>query len=528
MNVVTEVISSPNIVFWGVIILAVVSTAIIVWRPKLALPIIFGWIAIIDLLKRLLWYDPDQHVPSLIYQLVLVIPDALLIIATLRAAFSIWVARTWHFKPRLVDALVGLFFIWSVVNIFNPKLDSLYLGLVGFRGANLYILTYFLARSIQPDNLRTLLRQLALVIAVATVFAVLYTLLQLQVGLLPFEVRWLRSGETVVANQDQVQGLFGTFRPFSTFSNHEQLGWWLGASIGFLSPLIGSVWMYILIAAPAAFITIRTLSRSSWTFTVVSLALVLLLSLITRARQQTARSVIILAVLAVSFAIWTQLGASSDVLDELDVAGEGPGRTIVEDVRANVGASSEGSFAARAMLVGTLEWRVYTLQALIGDPSWRTLLGNGMGSMWYAARFNLEGAIIPTSPEVRTLGVFNLPPGKRILSHIGLVDYIYELGVVGGVLFLTASVTAVISAWKRLRAASQPFARTIGFSFVAIVVAALLVNSTFANTLPNARSVAVVFWGLLGLAVTISLNTEAFAAVQSLSDTATSERVHPK
>ncbi|MCA9907701.1 MAG: hypothetical protein KC519_03565, partial [Anaerolineae bacterium] len=236
MNVATEVISSPNIAFWVVIILAVVSTGIIVWRPKLALPIIFGWIAIIDLVKRLLWYDPDQNVPSVIYQLVLVIPDVLLIIATLRVAFSLWVARTLSFKPRLVDGLVGLFFIWSVLNIFNPKLDSLYLGLVGFRAANLYILTYFLARALQPDNLRTLLRQLTIVIAVGTLLAVLYTLLQLQVGLLPFEIRWLRSGETVVANQDQVQGLFGTFRPFSTFSNHEQLGWWLGASIAFLSP----------------------------------------------------------------------------------------------------------------------------------------------------------------------------------------------------------------------------------------------------------------------------------------------------
>ncbi|MCA9904634.1 MAG: hypothetical protein KC547_12335 [Anaerolineae bacterium] len=202
-------------------------------------------------------------------------------------------------------------------------------------------------------------------------------------------------------------------------------------------------------------------------------------------------------------------------IDELDTVIDGPGRTteVIESTEMD-------SFVARATTVGTLEWRVFTIQALLGDPSWRTLLGNGMGSMWYAARFNIEGAILPTSEEVRASGALNLPPGKRILSHIGLVDYVYELGIVGVLIFLAASVIAILNAWRRLHATVQPLARNIGFSFIAIVLAILLVNSSFANTLPNARSVAIVYWGLLGLLVTISMHPDAFERVPSSSETA--------
>ncbi|MCL4248645.1 MAG: hypothetical protein KJ065_10925 [Anaerolineae bacterium] len=512
---VAEIISSPNVVFWVVSFFALLSVIVIIWRPALALPIIFGWIAVIDFLKRLLWYDPNQSVPSILYQLVLFIPDVLLIVATLRAAFSLWVSRTLSIKPRLADGLVALFFIWSVLNIFNPKLDSLYLGLVGFRAANLYILTYFLARSTPQNELRTLLRRLAIVIAAGTLFAVIYTFIQVQVGLHPFEIRWLSSGETVVANQDQIQGLFGTFRPISTFANHEQLGWWLGTSIVFLSALIGPTWLYLLIAAPAAFVIIRTLSRSSWAFTVVGLGIIFITSLMDRSRQTLWRSATIAAVLVISFIVWTQLGASLTAIEELDTPLAGPGRTTEVTESTDM-----ESFTARATTVGTLEWRVFTLQALLGDPSWRTLLGNGMGSMWYAARFNVEGAILATSEEVRALGVLNLPAGKRILSHIGLVDYIYELGIVGAIIFLAGSAIAIIDVWRRLRATTQPLARNIGFSFIAIVLAILLVNSSFANTLPNARSVAIVYWGLLGLSVTISMNPTALERVPSPSETA--------
>ncbi|MCC6617004.1 MAG: hypothetical protein IT320_26265 [Anaerolineae bacterium] len=514
-------------------ILGLVSFVIIMWRPKLALPVVFGWIAVVDLLKRLLWYDPNQSIPSLLYQIVLIIPDALLIAAALRTAFNVFVSRTWRFKPNLVDALVGLFLVWSVLNIFNPKLDSLYLGVVGFRSANLYILTYFLARSIPKDALPTLLRQLAIVIAAGTLLAVVYTFIQLQVGLHPFELRWLTSGETVVANQDQVQGLFGTFRPFATFSNHEQLGWWLGTAIAFLPALVGPLWLYLVIAAPAAFIIIRTLSRSSWLFTGASLGLMFLFSLFTRSWRQSARSLLIVVALAASFFAWTRLGDSlltadtSEIIDTIESTIEtnatgtatpgqprptpgAPGRTTIEDVEQQ----NADAFTARATTTGTIEWRIYTVQALIGDPSWRTLLGNGMGSMWYAARFNIEGAILPSSVEVRQVGVLGLPPGKRILSHIGLVDTVYELGIVGLTLFLAASITAIVSAARRLFAATYPQARNIGFSFVALLVAIMLVNASFANTLTNARSVAVVFWGVLGLLIAVSLNTELFAAAR--------------
>ncbi len=56
--------------------------------------------------------------------------------------------------------------------------------------------------------------------------------------------------------------------------------------------------------------------------------------------------------------------------------------------------------------------------------------------MWYAWRLNLPGAINPSEEEIHTLEPLGLPEGKRLLSHVGTVDIIYELGLTEFRLFI--------------------------------------------------------------------------------------------
>ena len=450
---------SSNIVLWISTLAAVASATLAYARFRWALPVFFVWIASADFLKRILFLGGSSTPTEFEYYWMLALPDLILAAALLRAGVDALRNRSIPFRPRFLDYLVGAFFAWSVLELLNPTFP-LIVRLAGFKSSGIYVLVYFLLRAVQQTD-KLWLRRLVPVVAATAVAASLYALYQSQFGFPSFELDWLESGLTQLGGGVQGElgvtiAWFGIVRPFSIFASHEQLGWYLSFVILLVlvqwgrRPL-GWILMTLLMITVA-----RTLSRSSWIFLGLALGVMAVGTLLAGRKVLASQAAAALLVFIGAIGLWTYSS----------------GRT-----------SAENPYLQRATVLGSYEWRIFSFQEVIAEPSWHRLLGNGIGSMWVAWRLKAPGT---------------LNPDERILSHIGTVDIVYELGIIGLLLFLGIILTAALMGLRHLKSSDLHGQQALGLLGVSVVLAVFVANSVV-TTILMFRPIAVPFWAALGI-----------------------------
>ena len=459
---------------------AAVSAVLAFLHPKTGLAILFGWIAAADLLKRLLFLGVAPGGPPASeteYFWMLVLPDLVLFALLIRAGYGVLRTRRLPFSPNAMDILVAAYFGWCLLTVLNPTFP-LSVRLAGFKWSGIYILIFFVVRE-QDSRGRDWLVPLRGVVVAGGVAAAAYGLYQAAFGFQDFEMEWLESGLTNLGGGEGGLGptisYLGIVRPFSIFASHEQLGWFLAFAMLIMltaprrSPLQWA--MIVLLDLALA----RTLSRSAWVFLAGGLGLVTVLALYSRRKKLSVEAVSVGLVFLIAVAFWSQ-------------------RPIEEQGQV------ENPYSERATTLGTYAWRIYSFEQLLQDPQWRRPFGNGIGSMWVAWRMGAEGT---------------KNPDERILSHIGSVDQIYELGWVGFLIFLAAVGTIAVKGVKRLRRLPEDSQRLliVGLS---VVLAVVLANSTVATVLMF-RPIAAPFWVALGMAAGALAQPEQGITVEPMS-----------
>jgi hypothetical protein len=437
--------------------LAGASAAIAFIRPRWGILLFFGWLAIADLLKRLIFLGTSISTPpsELEYAWILLLPDVVLLSFVVRGALTVVRTRKLPFRPSTLDLAVAAYLGLSMISLLNPTFP-IEVRLAGFKSSSIYIFLYFVVRWFGVED-RIWLRRLKTTVLWAALLAGAYGLVQATFGFQGFELRWLASGLTELAGPEEGLGLtinlFGIVRPFSVFASHEQLGWFLAfALLLMLWPVPSSRWDWAAIAF-LAFSIARTLSRSSWAFLILGLACVSGLALLTRTRRLLKPALVTGAVFVASILIWPLL---------------------LEQGQA---------FRQRAGMVGSYEWRVFSVRQLIQDPEWRRPLGNGIGSMWVAWRMDAPGTA---------------NPDERILSHLGAIDTIYELGWVGFLTFAGMLGLAAAQGLHWLR--TRPFGEVPNLLTIALgVVLGVAGANTAATTVLMFRPIAAPFWLMLGV-----------------------------
>lgn len=469
-------ITEPNPLLIALSCLALLVAITTLLRPKLTLLLYFLWVPFADLGKRLLWIPPEVTPTWTEYQIALLLPDLILLAGAIRAAYDLLMTRTVRYPPIWLDLPVGLFFLWSFLNIFNPA-STIYVGLVGFKSSVFYILIYILLRLYLAQST---LPQLRTGIIATAGLAAVYAVYQVVWGFPEFELAWLNSGLSELGGGEQGLGgtiaLFGVERPFSTFASHEQLGWYLGGALLLLTSYPRLRWLHWIVLVLAAVVLARTLSRSAWLFTFTGLGVAFILSLHLRVRAALIPLIAIPLVFGAGYVAWSSFGQQTEADSGL----------------------TDSPFAQRASATGTYEWRIFSFRALLEDPTWRRPFGNGTGSMWYAWRLDRPGTENPSSAEVYEFGPTGLPEGKRILSHVGTVDIIYELGLLGLGLFTWVIGAGMVTGLNILRRTTSKEARQWTLVAMALVLGVVAANST-ATTILGFRPVASLFWLAVGV-----------------------------
>jgi len=471
---------SSNSVLWISTLVAVVCAAVAYFRLRWALPVLFIWIASADFLKRILFLGASYPPTEVEYFWMLALPDLILAAAILRVGVDSLKKRSLPWRPGTLDYLVGAFFLWSTLEVFNPTF-SLTVRLAGFKSSGMYVAVYFLVRAVASDDPHWVRRLLPVMVA-AGVIATAYGIFQAEVGFQEFELDWLDSGLTALGGPGG-EGLgltinwFGIVRPFSIFASHEQLGWFLGFVVMIMlasrikRPITWSLVTLILFGVS------RTISRSSWVFLGSSILLAGSGALVARSKSLARDAGICLAIFLATIGFWT-------------ISGSGE------------------SYSQRASALGSYEWRIYSFQELINDPAWHKPLGNGIGSMWVAWRLGAPGTA---------------NPDERILSHVGLVDIVYELGIVGAIAF--HSITLYL-AWRVLSLLRQKLEGPrieMLIAASAIVLGVVAANSTV-TTILMFRPIAVPFWMALGVAGSLLPQTLPHAGPQDQMSSIPSSR----
>jgi len=450
---------SSNIVLWTSTLAALCSAAFAYFRFRWALPVFFIWIAGADFLKRTLFLGGSSTPTEIEYYWMLALPDLILAAAVLRAGVDALRNRSIPFRPGILDYLVGAFFLWSALEVLNPTFP-LIVRLAGFKSSGIYVLVYFLLRAVQQVD-KLWLSRLVPVVGATAVVASLYALYQSQFGFPSFELDWLESGLTQLGGGVQGElgvtiAWFGIVRPFSVFASHEQLGWYLSFAILLVLVQWGRRPLGWILLALLMITVARTLSRSSWVFLGLALGFTALLTMMARKRMLARNAVVGLLLFIGAIGMWTYI---------------------------NGRASAENPYLQRATVLGSYEWRIFSFQEVIAEPSWHRLLGNGIGSMWVAWKLKAPGT---------------LNPDERILSHVGTVDIVYELGIVGLLLFLAIIFTAALMGFRHLRSSSLQGQQAIGILGVSVVLAVFASNSVV-TTILMFRPIAVIFWAALGI-----------------------------
>jgi len=458
MNFVQGDLLSPNAILWASTLAAVATASLALFKLRWAMPGFIIWIASADFLKRILFLGSESPPSELEYYWMLTLPDLILAAAILRIGVDALKERSLPFRPGTLDYLVGAFFVWSALEALNPTFPII-VRLAGFKSSGIYVLVYLLVRVMYQRD-KTWLGKLVPFLAGTAAVASIYALYQAQFGFAAFELDWLDSsltelGSGVKGELGETIAWFGIVRPFSIFASHEQLGWYLS----FVALVILAHWgrrplgwiLLILLMITVA----RTLSRSSWVFLGLALGLTALGT--TLARRKMAKDAVIALLLFVgAIGLWTYI---------------------------NGRMSAENPYLQRATVVGSYEWRIFSFQEVISETSWHRLLGNGIGSMWVAWR-------------MKAPGTFN--PDERILSHVGTVDIVYELGIVGLVLFVAIILAAAIMGLRHLRSSDIKGQQSIGIVGIATVLAVFIANS-IVTTVLMFRPIAVPFWAALGI-----------------------------
>jgi hypothetical protein len=210
--------------FFALAAALVVSTVVFsILRPRVAVPVIIGYLAISSGARRFL----DYHYGDLGAL------DPLLVVAPAAAGSMAYLAaRSHEARPRTaLGTAVLILFVIAIFGAFNPLQGSLAVGIVGFAFFGVPLLWFWVGRHFVDD---TTLGWVLRMVGVAAVATGVYGIVQSAGWLFPWDESWAATVEFASLR------INGEIKPFSTFASPGEFARYM--SMGLLIWLVGSRW----------------------------------------------------------------------------------------------------------------------------------------------------------------------------------------------------------------------------------------------------------------------------------------------
>ncbi len=426
----------------------VILSMVALSNGKLGLQLVVGSIIFAGLLKRIPFIISSISRDE--YFLMIALPD-LVLMATLAYVLLTIQKRGQPLLSMPLDYVVFGYAAWSMLSIFTS--GSLALGLTGFKLSGIYIGAYFIGKFLCTSR-QDMLRLFRLMIVLALV-ASIYGIYQRVYGMANFEQAWQASGLTALG--DDILMRLGMMRVFSVLDSHEQLGFYIVFSIfGLIALRSMGVKRYGLITMLLFLVTLTlTISRSAWV-ALLGGCLALLWLVITRRRGMFTKW---LPIVAIMFAPLITMYSAEIIY-----------RFTFEFNSVMLQA---------ALNTGTFSARVNAWTDALNVPNYITVFGHGLGTAWAT---NIKFG------------------GTMLAPHNGILQIIYELGLVGLVLF----ELILFFFWRtglQVLKRSPMYERywyKIALSLMAIVTGVAISNATVAELL-MLRPIAFFFWLSIGI-----------------------------
>lgn len=247
----------------AIVVAAVPLAFAVVWAsPRATIVGLAVWLVALGLLRRLL---PGGSGTGIGDPLLLVGPAVLILL------FLIAVGRgALRNRTPLANAVLLLSML-ALVEAFNPLQGGTLVGLGGLLFVLVPMLAFWVGRTLLDDDL---LRRLLWVIAVLSVIAAVYGLVQQFVGFPSWDERWINTAGYVALNVGGVIRSFGSFassQEYATFLSIGIVAWVTLARRGRRTPLL----VHVAVVALLFVTLVLASSRTELVLTVVALGIML-------------------------------------------------------------------------------------------------------------------------------------------------------------------------------------------------------------------------------------------------------------
>lgn len=367
-------------------------------------------------------------------------------------------------RPHALDVLVGAYAVLALIQILNPNVPSLLVGLEGFRKTAFTMIGYGIVRLSHDDDPIGFYR----IVAIGSVAAFLWSLRQ-AIAPLPIELDIIRTaGASPISFQSGpvLRGFAPTAGPF-------HLGI-LGGAMAVISVVLARVFddrRYLLIAALAGAALGISLTRANMIGAIAALAVVVMVwpPMPERVRM-AARAVV--PIVALGIAVTLTARTAVPTVPPLEPGGPGSGGSVVTG-EASGGFSDP--FEDRSLRFQFAYWATY-----VGAIAERPLIGYGTS----AAGDGFDRLYIGTGSE-------NFEPHSLYLKAA------LELGVLGFALFITL-LLAILVECRRAYRRSPPTA-VIGVGLLALTMV-----SGISGPMLDAYPFNLLFWAAVGWLVPLT------------------------
>lgn len=456
---------STAVIIVAALLLGGLFTAIILGRWYLGLVLVFIEAPFDDFIRRIVYFgrqiphlDPIHLVAEfLVFSLVL----GLVLEGVVRRRRGLAVSR-----PRsLLWLAVAVYFLYLVVQIFNPLNGNVLIGAQGFVSIGYYVLLFLVAARVlrTPQQLR---RLLLVSVACATVVA-LYGIFQHLHGLTPQDKFELDRLQALIGKRNFLY--YGNeVRVFSTLGTYSACAGYLCLNVVIATYFLlrgpRRVRLFLVLAMPLmALCLLWTYSRTNWLGVTVGVVLLVALSRPWGPRQKAVLVAFLLLLGIALYGLLGQLGQSSVAV----------GNPVLQRFGQLTNGQGETSLSQRVAEVG------FIVQYVQQNP-----LGAGVGA-------NLPNTAGNT--------------GAAKLTNVNNDNYytllLFEIGYPGLAMFIALAISLVIVGLRNQQRARDRDVQGLGAVLATILIVLLFIS--LGEPFLNFGGIVEYFWLSAGVLVTL-------------------------
>lgn len=447
------------------ILIFLISSAVIVstfiLSIRLQLILFWAYLPFVDLLKRMVFLDPNASSTNMY---AILFTQDLFLLAILSKVIINIINQTVRVKIQAVDIAVLMFALISAASAIATSSVPITARIAAIGMRVWPMITYFLAASYlsDPDSLKRIWR-LTLILGI---MVALYGIRQFFFGVLPFEAFWFENASTSTdALNLQFSATLGVFRTYGTLDSHDSYGIFLGICL-----IFAWVWKrnlglvkWLLIFLVLAFGLVLSFTRLTWLMPVLAAGFIFFFTY-SRVRpffslRNLRKPSLLLLFITSSFGI-------------IYIA-----LSFLHGVRFF--SATSNSYLERAFDTGTLEARLRGNRFLSENTDF-SIFGNGLASSAYFAR---------KFEYVSTVENY----------HNVFLDMISEMGVLGLFFFLVllyflfkAGITSIV--YQR-----DPNNRMLLVGLFGLILAMMMVSHFNNAVFYFGRAIPVYFWSMTGI-----------------------------